>query len=116
MEKENLARGDRENGRVIIPRARARVERHKMSRILSLLFLAAIIPSVAACTAHTDCGSNAYCYDVGFFTTGVWNSVLLLQSCSLLCFRGRRSYRQGRDRLSLRVKLRGHIMHGTLAV
>lgn len=79
MEKANLARGDRENGRVIIPRARARVERQKMSRILSLLFLAAIIPSVAACTAHTDCGSNAYCYDVGFFTTGVWNSV---GSCS----------------------------------
>ncbi len=112
MEKANLARGDRENGRVIIPRARARVERQKMSRILSLLFLAAIIPSVAACTAHTDCGSNAYCYD----RRVEQRRFLLLQSCSLLCFRGRRSYRQGRDRLSLRVKLRGHIMHGTLAV
>ena len=54
-----------------------------MIRACSLLFLAATIPSVVhgfsfgetECSAHADCGSDAYCYDSGFFMTGEWNGV-----------------------------------------
>ena len=53
-----------------------------MMRTCTLLFLAATMPSVVhvrgaqtECSAHTDCGSEAYCYDAGYFMTGEWNGV-----------------------------------------
>ena len=27
------------------------------------------------CSAHTDCASGEYCYDQGFYNTGIWNGV-----------------------------------------
>ena len=30
---------------------------------------------VAQCCAHSDCGPNQYCFDEGYFSTGVWNDV-----------------------------------------
>ena len=58
-----------------------------MLRTCMLLFFAATtIPSVVhaggaqtGCSAHADCGSDEYCYDTGYFTTGKWNGV---GSCS----------------------------------
>ena len=55
----------------------------EMIRTCSLLFLAATIPSIVhgfsfeqtGCSAHADCGSDAYCYDSGLFTTGDLNGV-----------------------------------------
>jgi len=58
----------------------------KMMRTCTLLFLAATMPSVVhgggaqtECSAHTDCGSDEYCYDSGYYMTGKWNGV---GSCS----------------------------------
>ena len=32
-------------------------------------------PLASGCSEHADCGSDEYCYDVGYFMTGEWNGV-----------------------------------------
>ena len=37
------------------------------------------IGGMTTCCAHSDCQADQYCFDTGYFTTGVWNAV---GSCS----------------------------------
>ena len=37
------------------------------------------IGGMTTCCAHSDCQADQYCFDTGYFSTGVWNAV---GSCS----------------------------------
>ncbi len=56
---------------------------------LGCLLATSINDAIAvACSAHTDCASGEYCYDQGFYNTGIWNGVGVCSAVPSHCCSG----------------------------